>query len=213
MNNSDRMEFDTNLEIAYRLLSACLYQPAAEWADEGLFQNLGEALRVVAPAAAEKADIMGAAFKESGCEALTVAYAALFVGPSQLLAPPYGSFYMEPEKRVMGETTMAAHAFYLECGLRLDDDFSELPDHMAVELEFASYLLQRAIQAAGEGDTEGYDGWVERRRHFLHTFLAGWYNEFCNNIRNGAEDGFYSALADCLEAVVTRDGELLTALR
>lgn len=210
MNNPDRMEFDKNMEIAYRLLSACLYQPATDWADECLFQNLGNALRVVAPDAAGKAAAMEAAFGESGCEALTVAYAALFVGPTQLLAPPYGSVYLEQEKRVMGETTMAAHAFYLECGLRLDDDFSELPDHMAVELEFASYLLQCAVRAAGEGDAEGYEGWVERRRRFLHAFLGGWYREFCNNIRNGAEDGFYPALADCLEAVVTRDGESLS---
>lgn len=213
MNNRDRMEFEKNLEISYRLLSACLYQPAEDWADESLFQNLGNALRVVAPDAAGKAAGMATEFRERGCEELTVAYAALFVGPSQLLAPPYGSFYLEPEKRVMGETTMAAHAFYLECGLKLDDDFGELPDHMAVELEFVSYLLQRAIQAAVEGDAEEYAGWVERRRRFLHTFLGGWYREFCNNIRNGAEDRFYPALADCLEAVVTRDLESLALLQ
>lgn len=205
MKTLSNMKFNHDLEVAYRLLAACFYQPAPEWAEEELFANLEAALRGVAPAEADKAPAMARSFAAEGVETLTVDYAALFVGPARLLAPPYGSVHLEPEKRVMGETTMAVHSFYLASGLALDEEFAEVPDHIAVELEFMSYLVQRAIAAAAAGDDAEVAAWVARRREFLATFLYSWSAPFCEEIRNGSKTAFYSALADCLEGVIAAD--------
>lgn len=197
-----------HLEASYRLLSACLYQPSGEWVETNLFGQLKQAIQVIAPSVADRVDAMEAEFKRAGETELMVVYSRLFVGPFSLEAPPYGSYYLEAEKRIMGETTVAVRDFYLRMGLDLDQDFTELPDHMAVELEFVSYLLQRTL-ASIESDTGAAAQWTEQRRDFLRSFLERWYAEFCGAIRTATDNPFYRAHADCLEAVIGRDSELL----
>ena len=196
-----------NLETAYRLLSACLYQPSPAWEEAGMFGHLEKALQVVAPSFASQADAMAGALRAVGETEIAVSYARLFVGPFSLGAPPYGSFYLEPEKKVMGDSTLSVQEFYREAGLSLEKDFPELPDHMAVELEFLSFLLQRATETGEEGDKVAL--WVDRRREFLRRFVTGWYDQFCAAIRDATDDPFYRAYADCLQAVIWRDMELL----
>lgn len=198
-----------NLEIAYRILSACLYPPSSDWREEKLFGYLKEALEVIAPAVAERAIAMKESLAAIGEAELAVTHARLFVGPFSLEAPPYGSFYLEPEKKVMGETTVAVRRYYSEAGLVLDEDFSELPDHMAVELEFLSYLLQRATEAAIQRDDNAVAMWTEKRAGFLRRFLLGWHAAFCAALRENIDNPFYTAWADCLEAVIACDSELL----
>ncbi len=105
---------------------------------------------------------------------------------------------------------MEANRFYGGSGLSLKGDSAEVPDHMAVELEFMSFLLQKAIQAEAEGDMDGYTAWVEKRRVFLDRFLSRWYGDFCDAIRKGTDNRFCLALADCLEGVVKKDMEALS---
>lgn len=208
MGSTDDTLLNHQLEQSYRLLSACLCQPSVEWSEADLFARLKEALLVVAPTVADRADAMAGALKSMGETELAVVYARLFVGPFSLEALPYGSYYLEPDRKVMGETTVAARNFYLQAGLALDEGFGELPDHMAVELEFLSYLLQRTMEVSEEVAEEAAR-WIDRRRDFIRTFLAGWYTEFCAAIRTATDNPFYRAYADCLEAVVGRDRELL----
>lgn len=209
MSVTDETTLNHNLEISYRLLSACLYQPSPEWGEADIFAHLKEALRVVAPMAAAGADAMEGALRDIGEAELTVVYSRLFVGPFSLGAPPYGSFYLEPEKKVMGNTTVAVQEFYRQAGLSLDEEFTELPDHMAVELEFISYLLRRAMPEATEGDRSTTTEWIDRRREFLRQFVVGWYGGFCAAIREATDNPFYRAYADCLEALIRRDREML----
>ncbi|KAF0217274.1 MAG: cytoplasmic chaperone TorD family [Geobacteraceae bacterium] len=209
MSVTNEMTLYHNLEISYRLLSASLYQPSFEWGDADIFAHLKGALQVVAPAAAAGAEAMEGVLRAGGETELTLVYARLFVGPFSLGAPPYGSFYLEPEKKVMGETTVAVQEFYRQAGLALDEDFTELHDHMAVELEFISYLLRSAVSEAAERGEAASTEWVDRRREFLRRFLVGWYGDFCAAIREATDNPFYLAYADCLEAVVGRDRELL----
>ncbi len=75
-------------------------------------------------------------------------------------ASPCGSVYLEPGRRVMGETSAAAERFYRESGLVLEGGSTEMTDHMAEELEFMSCLLRKAIFAQAAGDAEGYSAWV-----------------------------------------------------
>jgi len=208
MGSTDDTLLNHHLEISYRLLSASLYQPSSEWGEADLFGHLRQALQTVAPSVAERVDDMEGSLKELGETELAVVYSRLFVGPFSLEAPPYGSFYLEPEKKVMGETTVAVRNFYLQAGLVLDENFEELPDHMAVELEFLSYLLQRAAAAAGDAP-ESAAYWINLRRDFIRMYLGGWYAAFCAAIRTATDNPFYRAHADCLEAVIGRDTELL----
>ncbi|MFN2356106.1 MAG: molecular chaperone, partial [Desulfopila sp.] len=81
---------------------------------------------------------MEQAIHESRHQDLLVEYARLFVGPFELLAPPYGSVYLETGRRLMGDSTIAVQHMYTNAGLTLD--VQEAPDHIALELEFMHYL-------------------------------------------------------------------------
>ena len=100
----------------------------------------------------------------------------------------------------MGDSTMEVQRMYRQAGLSLTS--KEVPDHIALELEFASYLTGKIEQlqyqdsdAAGEEMTELYT-------YFLHHHLGRWVPEFCQRVRSGSENGFYRSLATALETFI-----------
>ena len=130
----------------FRLLSACLCEPEKDaFLQEEVFDHLGRALGRVCPEAEAPAREMKAAFSAETEEALRVEHARLFVGPHKLPAPPYGSVYLEKGRMVMGRSTVDVVAFYRSEGIHVDDEAAELPDHIAVELEFVHHLIAREL--------------------------------------------------------------------
>lgn len=198
-------------EIAYRLTSACCYQPDHQWQEAELFLHLNKALEATCPALSAHAKAMDSDYRNTGHQRLLVDYAALFVGPGSLLAAPYGSVYLDRDRQVMGASTHQVLDSYRAAGLQLADDFAELPDHIAVELEFCSYLLQRQQQAEAAGEMAEAAQWQERRASFLQQFLSRWVKQFCANIRENAETGFYRQLADLIEGLIAADLAAITA--
>lgn len=187
----------------FRLLAACFYPPQPDlWRQENLLGNLTHLLSVVCPAAAEYAHRMEVSAPRCSAETLMVEYARLFVGPQRVVAPPYGSVYLEEGRRVMGESTLEAQREYEEAGLHLDAAFKELPDHIAVEMEFAYYLTARAVDAAAAGNTNDATRHYSARERFLNQHLRRWVPPFCARIIEGTENDFYRPLAECLTAFV-----------
>jgi TorA maturation chaperone TorD len=135
-------------------------------------------------------------------EELTVEYARLFVGPFGLKAPPYGSVYLDNDRTVMGPSTMETISFYEEEGLVRDKEFHELPDHIAVELEFMYYLSYRRAEALQKGDSEVAEAYRLKQEQFRTRFLEKWVPSFCDHIKAETDNGFYSALAGCLNGLV-----------
>lgn len=205
MMDADRIRQEEGaLADAFRLLAACFYPPAqALWLEADLLANLAGLLERACPPAAPPARAMQATLPPPGTEGLLVEYARLFVGPQRVLAPPYGSVYLEEGRRVMGDSTLEALQAYREAGLRLDADFKELPDHVAVELEFVAFLAAQAAAARAAGEGPEADRRRAAREAFLDRHLRRWAPAFCARIAEGTEHPFYRALAECLQAVVT----------
>jgi putative dimethyl sulfoxide reductase chaperone len=189
----------------FRLLAACFYPPQPSlWKQEALLENLTDLLTRTCPGAAEHARRMRESLSHGDAEELAVEHARLFVGPQRVIAPPYGSVYLEEGRRVMGESTRDAVRAYEEAGLRLDADFKELPDHVAVELEFAYYLTSKGVEAAEAGNAEEARSHESAREAFLDRHLRRWVPQFCTSIAEGTENAFYSNLAKCLAAFVAQ---------
>jgi TorA maturation chaperone TorD len=187
---------------SFRLLAACFYQPQRDIFQEGLLHNLAESLKKLCPGAADYAQEMIKLLQVYSDEELLVDYSRLFIGPSELLAAPYGSVYLEEERRLMGDSTMAAIDFYKSRGLVIDTDFKEVPDHVAVELEFMYYLVFKEIEAIEAGNMTAAAAAVESQEIFLNNFLRSWADKFAGKMAEGAETGFYRALAGCFSAFV-----------
>ncbi len=209
---NERLRYD-----CYRFLSACFCQPAGNvLQEENMLGNLTVSLQRICPeAAAFSAVMLGNISKYSSSE-LLIEYANLFVGPFELKAPPYGSVYLDGERRVMGDSTMEVIRLYEEEGLRGADGFNDLPDHIAVELEFVSFLIYKEIEALEKSDFGTALTIMEKQKKFLDGHLGPWVRRFCGKIKEGTDNRFYTALADCVSCFMSSrclDGAIQALLR
>jgi TorA maturation chaperone TorD len=140
---------------------------------------------------------------DAAWEPLRVAHAALFVGPFHLLAPPYGSVYLDVAGEVMGDSTLAALEHYVAAGLDVDSAQHEPPDHIATELEFMYYLAFQHV-------TTGEAAYLERQRAFLSQHLARWLPLLAERIQAAAQHPFYTALGELTHAFVREDRARVT---
>jgi TorA maturation chaperone TorD len=124
-------------------------------------------------------------------EALSVAYAGLFLGPFEVMAPPYASMYLDPERRLMGHISVYVAQCYAEAGLGPANGPNEAPDHVAHELEFMYFTAFREIN-------EGEPVWAERQRRFWFDHVNRWLPILAKNIAAARCHPFYDALAGLL---------------
>lgn len=201
MTRADRIRRDRRRSDCYRLLSASFYPPDRDqWLRERTCLDLADALDELYPdtAAAAHAAALAEALGETDALELRIDHAALFVGPFALLAPPYGSVYLDRDHALMGDTTLAAAARYAAAGLTVT--LHEPPDHIAVELEFMHYLAAQAAQAAARGDATEAARLSREQHDFLSQHLGAWAPAFCAAISRGAATRFYRNVAQCLRA-------------
>lgn len=136
-------------------------------------------------------------------ESLRVEYAKLFVGPFEVLAPPYGSVYLDNSERVMTDSTMDVMDRYREVGL--DTDIDEPADHVAAELEFMYVLVVREIEAISKSNHDDAVEYLRRQQDFLNRHLGRWIADFTDEVTDYAETDFYRTLARETESFVTND--------
>ena len=200
------IRYEQHRAAGYRLLAACFYPPnEALFLQENLLENLSEALGHMCSEAAPFAQEMKAALAQCAIEAVAVDHARLFVGPFKLKAPPYGSVYLDGDRQVMGDSTMEVIQIYESAGLAMDDEFKELPDHIAAELEFMHFLIQGATEVYVKGDMEGAMKFVSTQDLFLNRFLSSWVSPFSEAVKQGAQTRFYRALVECASVFVCQD--------
>ncbi|MDP2680924.1 MAG: molecular chaperone TorD family protein [Rhodoferax sp.] len=186
-------------EDLFRFLSACFYEPAPEFAEEKLFDSIRLAANTVHPDLAEPARRLGEAFVAQDLQSLLVDYTRLFLGPIEALASPYGASWLNLPTVTDDNPPPAVLALYSAGGFEIDPEFRELPDHVAVELEFL-YLLtfnSNRAQAADKAD-ELADLDLLRSR-FLGEHLGVWIGPFAAAIKQGAATVFYRELAEFTE--------------
>ena len=186
----------------YRLLSVCYYEPDPSFLEEDVFAQLESALTTLSGQRTDEAATLGSYFREAGQDTLILDYTRLFLGPFGILAKPYGSVYLEDDNTVMGKTTMEAVALYDEGGFQIDEAFREVPDHMAVELEFL-YLLNFSISESTEKSK--LEHLSSLKKIFLTAHLGQWVVPFAKSMRDGAHTDFYKYLADVTQRTVLDD--------
>lgn len=192
----------TAREDLCRFLAACYYEPAADFTEERLFDSMAEAARKIDPGLADIAGRLGADFVAQDLQTLLVDYTRLFLGPVAPLARPHGSFWLSGETTLMQESTVEVQQLYQEGGFDLDDELREVPDHIAVELEFLYLLIFKQNEAAQSGQDEVFAAWAHLQDMFLQRHLGAWVGRFAAATRQGAETAFYRDLAELTERFV-----------
>jgi TorA maturation chaperone TorD len=208
MSAIHQARWTANIDVR-RLLAALLCQP--DWevlAEESVVPRLVAALKGLLPGNTDGMDVFLTALDKEDQGTLLTEYTRLFIGPDRLPAAPYGSVYLAPGRQVFAETTEEVRLLYAEEGLALAEGLHEPPDHVALEFEFAAFLLEKAAQAWLRGDLEEAERLLAKARHFESKLLRSWLPTLAASIEAAAETSFYRGVARSL--VLYCDSEMPT---
>ena len=179
---------------AYKVLAECYYLP-----DEKLLKTLEDFGNAYDGFFSQ---VVGSVPKADDLDRHKVDYSSLFVGPFKLLAPPYGSVYLEDGK-FMGNSTLSVKEYYEQEGL--DIVLKEAPDHIGMELEFMYFLALKEAQARENSDLAEATRLHDKQASFLDIHLGRWVHPFAHNIEKYSQTEFYKALGLATKNFVLED--------
>ncbi len=194
----------------YHWLSAAFYTPEEDFFAKDFIEILAEVNKILDYGLEEQIAELEYSIKEQelSLEELLVEYSQLFVGPSALLAPPYGSYYLDGG-RVMGNSTLQVINFYRNSKMELLADFKDLPDHIAVEFNFLSHLCDFEAQALEEGSRDVAEALQQRQGLFLIKHVLPWAKGFTTKVQSQTRLSFYKTAAAILEEVLMEESRFL----
>lgn len=140
---------------------------------------------------------------------LAADFAQLFLLDSRHTALPYASFYREPGQRLFGDEERRMRDFLRHGGLRLQADFREPADHLAVYLA----VMERGARALGSASAAELSAEATAQAAFVRDALLTWLPDFvtrCQTIT--VRSDFYPACAALLLEFVRDDVDSLSAL-
>jgi putative dimethyl sulfoxide reductase chaperone len=144
-------------------------------------------------------------------------YTRLFINARpKVPAPPYGSLYLENKGMIWGETTLEAVKLYGEAGLKVAEDFKDIPDHFAAELEFMWYLIREEIKARGLliNNSSGIDmkkaeKMADMQPRFLRDHLGLWFERFLDKVITSTRLVFYREVSALTREFISNEMKLL----
>jgi len=211
MNVNDLIVSEMARMEAYKGLSACYTLPVT-----GLVTRLKKLERQLAflnsdaytPAVFMRNELENT----ENLEKLKVEFARLFIGPYRLAAPPYGSIYLDEERKIMGDSTIDVRKRYLDSGLAISENFKDAPDHIAAELEFMYFLVSNEINAISSEQLDESSEFLYRQKSFLIDHLGAWIVNFSSNTEISTDCDFYRNLARTTRIFIAEDLNYLSSL-
>jgi TorA maturation chaperone TorD len=123
-------------------------------------------------------------------EDLAVEYARLFLGPGKHISPHESVHHKREDAQsgqLWGESTAEVKKIIESSGLEYKTEYTGLPDHISVELEFMQQVILREKQAWQDDDKEIALLCQENEKKFIEEHLACWIPDFCEKVINEAE--------------------------
>jgi len=186
----------------YRFLARCFSYPDMEltalFTGDGLAEIRDSWSTLGLDASEEMREItawLASTGSERALAELQVEYTHLFVNAyPRIPTPPYSSVYLDKDRHVWGPSTAQAGRFYEEAGLCPSADFADIPDHIAAELEFVSYLVLEQHKALTEEADAGRN-MAELEERFLADHFLKWVPVFLDQVTASTESVFYGGVA------------------
>lgn len=105
------------------------------------------------------------------------------------------------EGKLYDESTFSIARLYYEAGLKVEEDFRLPPDHIAVELEFMSFLCFKEMEGIRAGDSRIRDYAAELQNRTLDEHLRRFALTVAGNLGKHAKTSFYQVTAQVMTAV------------
>jgi TorA maturation chaperone TorD len=131
-------------------------------------------------------------------ENLAVEYAYLFLGPGKHISPHESVHHKRDDGQwgqLWGATTAEVKKIIESSGLEYKSEYTGMPDHISVELEFMQHVVQREAQAWEAKDNETALLCLKNEKKFVDEHLFSWIPDFCEKVIKTAESPFYREMA------------------
>jgi len=177
---------------------------------ERLRQIKGPAIKEVLSEMGIKYEIFSKKDQDELLEDLAVEYARLFLGPDKHISPHEAVHHQRDDGdwgTHWGGSTVDVKKFIETTGLEYKQEYSGMPDHISVELDFMKEAAGREAQAIEEKDWEGALYCQKMEKKFICGHLIKWIPTFCDKIISQAEISFYGDLADVTKDFITLESE------
>ncbi len=139
---------------------------------------------------------------------LVLEYTRLFIGPGKHIAP-YESVYRDNDDALWSETTARVKDFIESSGLEYSCNWSGLPDHIGVELEFMQWLTCHEKDAWTVDNKETAIRCLEFEKKFIDEHLSQWVPIFCDKVKEEARTAFYGEMAELTRQFIDFDSKLI----
>ncbi len=108
---------------------------------------------------------------------------------------PYESVYRTNKKLVMGEPAVEVWKVYEEAGFGISENYTDLPDHIGLELEFMFCVCEKEAQSWKNGQKTAALKWLRIQSEFLNQHLIHWIPNFCDDVFDTTTHDFYRAIS------------------
>jgi DMSO reductase family type II enzyme chaperone len=122
---------------------------------------------------------------------------------------PYETTYMNTLGKSNGMVVAEISGIYAQAGLVVSPNFNDLPDHIAIELEFMSFLCGKELQGLLEGDEEACETARQEQRDFLDRHLAIWFPQFAKKALSETNEHLYKTVIEATFSFLRNEIELL----
>ena len=193
----------------YTIFSVFFCQPEVDiHGNSALYESLSENLARIYTGQNNEVPQLKAQLNTFSDNSLLVEYTRLFIGPFKTLASPYSSVYLDSNGAIFGQETQWVIEFYKNSGLEVTQSLNDLPDHIAIELEFLHYLSSHEINEIESGNIEKAEVLFNLHEIFLNKHLKRWTPMFCDRIISETNNEYYRTLAICFKSFVESQVEL-----
>lgn len=160
------------------------------------------------PATAELLHLLGPEKREATAAEAVRQFDRLFPPAGRLAAPPYEAEYGPAHIFQKADLLADVAGFYRAFSLELGASTKDRPDHLALELEFLGFLLEKEAYADLQGTGELVALTAEARSKFVTAHLGCWVEGFARALRRESPPPLYRAWTALLEAAVAAEVEL-----
>ena len=208
MNEKEILSVEYYRSEVYRALSICYSPPQKNIGD--VLKRLEAGLCATGSSAISQVVLMRNELKAAvTVEDFEVQFAKLFIGPYHLLAPPFGSIYLDNNRQIMGDSTLDVAKRYLTVGLTVDEDFANPPDHIRAELEFMHVLITTELGYLHKGCADEAAECLVQQYEFLNSHLGQWIVAFTDLTIKEAHLPYFKYLAATTRQFIREDMQWL----
>ena len=138
-------------------------------------------------------------------EDLALEFTRLFIGPGPHISP-HESMHTEArfgeQKSLWGTQTVEVKKFMEAAGMKVDDSFGGMPDHLSAEFEFMQELLLKEAEAWANEEHELGANIFKIEKRFYEEHLSQWVSNFCDSVIDATGHPFYKQFSEVTKGFI-----------